>query len=114
MLPLHTHPPCTRRLKAEAEARAAGKEVEKKKPIVVKYGINHITNLVESGKAQMVVIAHDVDPLELVVWLPALCRKMGVPYAIVKVCEGVVGEGWRGKMAARVGLFGEVLGGGGE
>ncbi len=73
------------RLKSEAEARAAGKEADKKKPIVVKYGINHITTLVESGKAQMVVIAHDVDPLELVVWLPALCRKMGVPYAIVKV-----------------------------
>jgi large subunit ribosomal protein L7Ae len=31
-----------------------------------------------------VVIAHDVDPIELVVWLPALCRKMGVPYCIVK------------------------------
>jgi hypothetical protein len=31
-----------------------------------------------------VVIAHDVDPIELVVWLPALCRKMEVPYAIVK------------------------------
>eukprot|EP00955_Chlamydomonas_euryale_P075544 362355-Chlamydomonas_euryale.AAC.13 len=73
------------RLAAEAEARAAGKEADKKKPIVVKYGINHITNLIESGKAQMVVIAHDVDPIELVVWLPALCKKMGVPYAIVKV-----------------------------
>lgn len=72
------------RLKKEAEARAAGKDAEKKKPIVVKYGINHITTLVESGKAQMVVIAHDVDPIELVVWLPALCKKMGVPYCIVK------------------------------
>ena len=30
------------------------------------------------------VIAHDVDPIELVVWLPALCRKMEVPYCIVK------------------------------
>ena len=30
------------------------------------------------------VIAHDIDPIELIVWLPALCRKMGVPYAIVK------------------------------
>lgn len=29
------------------------------------------------------MIASDVDPIELVVWLPALCRKMGVPYAIV-------------------------------
>lgn len=62
----------------------AGQEVESKKPVVVKYGINHITQLVESGKAQCVVIAHDVDPIELVVWLPALCKKMGVPYCIVK------------------------------
>ena len=53
--------------------------------MVVKYGINHITTLVENGKAQMVAIAHDVDPVELVVWLPALCKKMGVPYCIVKV-----------------------------
>lgn len=30
------------------------------------------------------VIAHDVDPIEIVVWLPALCKKMGVPYCIVK------------------------------
>eukprot|EP00192_Tetraselmis_astigmatica_P019117 CAMPEP_0117662296 /NCGR_PEP_ID=MMETSP0804-20121206/7980_1 /TAXON_ID=1074897 /ORGANISM="Tetraselmis astigmatica, Strain CCMP880" /LENGTH=259 /DNA_ID=CAMNT_0005469191 /DNA_START=172 /DNA_END=951 /DNA_ORIENTATION=+ len=72
------------RLLSEAEARAAGKDVEKKKPIVVKYGINHITQLVESGKAQLVCIAHDVDPIELVVWLPALCKKMGVPYCIIK------------------------------
>lgn len=60
-------------------------QADKKKPLVVKYGINHITTLIESGKAQLVVIAHDVDPLELVLWLPALCKKMGVPYAIVKV-----------------------------
>ena len=52
--------------------------------MVVKFGINHITTLVEEGKAQMVAIAHDVDPIELVVWLPALCKKMGVPYCIVK------------------------------
>lgn len=36
------------------------------------------------NKAQLVVIAHDVDPVELVVWLPALCRKMEIPYCIVK------------------------------
>lgn len=40
--------------------------------------------MVEQGKAQLVVIAHDVDPIEIVVWLPALCKKMGVPYCIVK------------------------------
>merc|ERR1712122_71117 len=35
-------------------------------------------------KASLVIIAHDVDPLEIVLFLPALCRKMGVPYCIVK------------------------------
>ena len=73
------------RLTAAAEAAAAGKKVDQgKKPVVVKYGINHITALVEAKKAQLVVIADDVDPIEIVVWLPALCRKMGVPYCIVK------------------------------
>jgi len=50
----------------------------------IKYGINHITGLVESKKAKIVFIANDVDPIELVVWLPTLCRKMQVPYCIVK------------------------------
>jgi len=60
------------------------KEKTSKKPYAVKYGLNHVTALIENKKAQLVVIAHDVDPLELVVWLPALCRKMDVPYCIVK------------------------------
>ena len=30
------------------------------------------------------MIANDVDPIEMVMFLPALCRKMGVPYCIVK------------------------------
>ena len=72
------------RLVATAQAEAAGKEVESKKPVVVKYGINHITYLVEQNKAQLVCIAHDVDPIELVIWLPALCKQMNVPYCIVK------------------------------
>jgi large subunit ribosomal protein L7Ae len=73
------------RLKAAAVSTAATDKADKgPKPVVVKYGINHITALVESKKASLVVIAHDVDPIELVVWLPALCRKMQVPYCIVK------------------------------
>jgi len=73
------------RLTSVAEKKAAGKDAPAgKKPLVIKYGINHITSLVESKKAQLVVIAHDVDPIEIVVWLPALCRKMDVPYCIVK------------------------------
>jgi large subunit ribosomal protein L7Ae len=73
------------RLAAEAEARAkGGAPADKKKPLVVKYGLNHVTTLVETKKAQLVIIAHDVDPIELVVWLPQLCKRAGVPYCIVK------------------------------
>ncbi|KAK7808032.1 hypothetical protein U0070_022685, partial [Myodes glareolus] len=39
-----------------------------------------ITTLVETKKAQLAVITHDVDPTELVVFLSALCQKTGVPY----------------------------------
>ena len=73
------------RLAKLAAAKAADpKAVAPAPPAVVKFGINHVTALVEQKKAQLVVIAHDVDPIEIVVWLPALCRKVGVPYVIVK------------------------------
>jgi large subunit ribosomal protein L7Ae len=83
--------------KAVAKAKAANRGVAKRrnlkialkklagrKPVFVKSGLNFVTSLVEKGKAQLVLIAHDVDPIELVVWLPALCRKKKIPYAIVK------------------------------
>jgi len=77
-----------KRLQQQAATAAADKKdsavAKSSKPYFVKYGLNHITHLVESKKAKLVVIAHDVEPIELVVWLPALCRKMGVPYVIVK------------------------------
>jgi large subunit ribosomal protein L7Ae len=48
-----------------AEAKAAGGEAESAKPHFVKHGINHITKLVEEKKAELVVIAHDVAPIEV-------------------------------------------------
>ncbi|KAK8821978.1 hypothetical protein WA538_000075 [Blastocystis sp. DL] len=73
------------RLAAKAKAEAEGKPAEEKRaPFVVKYGLDNVTKLVEKKKAKLVLIADDVDPLELVMWLPALCHKMGVSYAIVK------------------------------
>merc|ERR1712008_229222 len=72
------------RVQGEAEKKEAGAEDDKKKPISIKFGINHITKLCEQKKAQLVCIAHDVDPIELVMWLPAVCRKMDIPYCIVK------------------------------
>jgi len=79
------------RLTKMAEAKAAGEVSESKKPVLVKYGLNHVVDLVEQKKALLVVIAHDVDPIELVLWLPALCHKMDVPYCIVK-SKGRLGE----------------------
>merc|ERR1740123_382102 len=73
------------RLQERAEGRVAGKaDKPSKRPLVVRSGVNTVTALVESKRAQLVVIAHDVDPIEIVIFLPALCRKMGVPYCIVK------------------------------
>jgi large subunit ribosomal protein L7Ae len=72
-----------RRQKA-AEAEAKGQKAESKKPQVLKFGINHVVSLIEEKKARLVVIAHDVDPIELVVFLPALCRRFEVPYVIIK------------------------------
>jgi len=65
----------------EATVKAAAKG---KKPKFVKYGLKHVTALVESRKARLVIIANDVDPLELVLWLPTLCKKKDIPYIIVK------------------------------
>ena len=75
------------RLQKEAETKvAAGSDKAKKgpKPIVLKFGLNHVTELVESEKAKLVIIAHDVDPIEMMIFLPALCRKKGIPFAFVK------------------------------
>lgn len=54
------------RLKAKAEAKVAKKDAApSKKPITIRSGTNTVTKLVEQKKAQLVVIAHDVDPIEV-------------------------------------------------
>jgi len=55
-------------------ARASGKVVK---------GTNEVTKAVERGQAALVVIAEDVDPVEVVAHLPALCEEKKVPYAYV-------------------------------
>merc|ERR1712029_794127 len=74
------------RLHKEATAVSEGKKKEdaSKKPYTVKYGLNHVVALIEAKKTSLVLIPNDVDPIEMVIFLPALCRKMGVLYAIVK------------------------------
>jgi len=72
------------RLAESAEAQKNGSAVNSKAPPVLKFGLNHVTQLIEDKKAELVIIAHDVDPVETICWMPALCRKMEVPYCIVK------------------------------
>jgi len=72
------------KLRAEEQAKSGKPDQPTKRPNVLRSGMNTVTTLVEKKKAQLVVIAHDVEPIELVLHLPALCRKMGIPYCIVK------------------------------
>lgn len=73
------------RLQSQAQDKVDKKAQDPaKKPYMLKTGLNHISHLVETKKAKLVVIAHDVDPIELVLWLPSLCRQMDVPFCIVK------------------------------
>lgn len=68
------------RLLKEAESKASEGDKattkDTKKPLFAKYGLNHCVALIEAKKASLVVIADDVDPIELVIFLPALCRKV--------------------------------------
>merc|ERR1711977_629697 len=73
------------RLLARSEAKANGAaDTPDAKPNLLSVGVNRVTTQVEKKRAQLVVIAHDVDPVEIVLFLPTLCRRMGVPYCIVK------------------------------
>jgi large subunit ribosomal protein L7Ae len=65
---LHAHRPEDKASKKKRLLEAAQKtepQADAKKPKFVKMGINHVTSLVESKKAKLVVIAHDVDPIEV-------------------------------------------------
>ncbi|MCD6590025.1 50S ribosomal protein L7ae [Candidatus Woesearchaeota archaeon] len=45
----------------------------------IKKGTNETTKAVEKGQAKLVVIAQDVNPKEIVMHLPALCKEKGIP-----------------------------------
>jgi len=72
------------RLRKTAEAKTKGETVAAVPKAHIRFGLNTVVTLIERKEAKLVIIAHDVDPIELVVFLPTLCRKMGVPYVIVK------------------------------
>jgi large subunit ribosomal protein L7Ae len=71
--------------KAE-EALAAAKESGK-----VAKGTNEVTKFIERGNAELVVIAEDVDPAEIVAHLPVLAEEKEIPYVYLATKEQVGG-----------------------
>jgi len=62
-------------LDAVEKARASGK---------IKKGSNEATKSLEKGNAKLVVVAEDVNPIEVVMHLPILCEEKGVACIPVK------------------------------
>ena len=49
----------------------------------IRRGTNEATKSIERGIAKLVVIAEDVDPEEVVMHLPELCKEKGIPFVYV-------------------------------
>jgi len=49
----------------------------------IRKGTNESTKAIEKGIAQLVVIANDVEPKEIVMHLPALCEEKKIAYVYV-------------------------------
>ncbi|KAL6121732.1 LSU ribosomal protein L7AE [Nucleospora cyclopteri] len=73
------------------------------KPIIIKFGMKHIVSLIKRKQLKLLVIAADVSPITTVVFLPTLCKKMNIPYAIVEK-QSKLGDLVHLKRTAAVGL----------
>ncbi len=49
----------------------------------IRKGTNESTKAIDRGEAELVIIAEDVDPKEIVMHLPLLCEEKDIPYAYV-------------------------------
>lgn len=59
-------------------AKASGK---------IKKGVNEVTKAIEKGTAKLVAYASDVNPAEIVMHLPLLCKEKEIPCAKVGTRE---------------------------
>ena len=50
----------------------------------IRHGIKNVVNYIRKRIALFVIIAYDVNPIEMIVWLPFLCKKYNVPFMIVQ------------------------------
>lgn len=49
----------------------------------IRKGTNEATKAIERSTAELVIIAGDVEPEEIVLHLPALCKEKNIPYTYV-------------------------------
>jgi large subunit ribosomal protein L7Ae len=49
----------------------------------IRVGTNEVTKSSERGEAKLVVMAEDVDPVEILVHVPMLCEEKRIPYVYV-------------------------------
>ncbi|MBN2368287.1 50S ribosomal protein L7ae [Candidatus Woesearchaeota archaeon] len=49
----------------------------------IKKGTNEVTKTIERGNAKLVVYAKDVNPPEVIMHIPLLCKEKGIPCAEV-------------------------------
>ncbi|HIQ29757.1 MAG TPA: 50S ribosomal protein L7ae [Candidatus Caldiarchaeum subterraneum] len=49
----------------------------------IRKGVNEVIKSIERGQAKFVAISTDVDPPEIVAFLPALCDEKKIPYMFV-------------------------------
>lgn len=49
----------------------------------IQHGLRKVVNSIRKGKALFVIISHDVNPIEIIIWLPFLCKKYKIPFSMV-------------------------------
>jgi len=49
----------------------------------IQTGLRKVVNSIRRGKALFVIISYDVNPIEIIIWLPFLCKKYKVPFSII-------------------------------
>ena len=50
----------------------------------LKKGANEVTKSAERGTAQMIIMAENVNPGELLAHIPMICKEKGIPYIYVE------------------------------
>lgn len=53
----------------------------------IRKGVNETTKAIERGIAKLVVVAKDVQPEEIVMHIPAICKEKKAPYIFVESKE---------------------------